>query len=110
MKRIRTAILPLLFLGLAFAGCSNMFVEPKKEKPAEEKPAIVTMEQALFCFKCHSRGNWEGKNGKFPHPAHEALLKDIVGGKLHCNQCHDIRGHGKMKTIAKSNAPCSNCH
>jgi|GEM_PF-5649490 len=109
MKRL---LIPCLSsaLFLFSAGCSDTMMQPMHEKSEEEKEVkIVKMQDTLFCFKCHSKANFNGRGGKFPHVKHKALLKDMTG-VLHCNQCHDIKGHHKIVTISKKNAPCNNCH
>ena len=109
-----TALRNILIAGMismAMTACSDIVVHPAEKKNEQDTQAtVVKMEEALFCFKCHSRANYDGRGGKFPHIAHQGMLRDMVGGVLHCNQCHDIKGHAKLKTISKANAPCSNCH
>ena len=87
-----------------------MIPQPVHEKVEEEKEVtIVKMQDTLFCFKCHSIANYNGGGVKFPHSAHREMLKDMVG-ILHCNQCHEIQGHQMIRTIRKTESPCSNCH
>lgn len=104
----RHIYVPLLTLFFGLSACSNFSMPPMShEKKAEEREVkTVKLTDALFCFKCHSAARYEGKAGGFPHIKHRTEF----GIDLHCNQCHELRGHQKMKVIQRANAPCSNCH
>jgi len=108
-----TALMKLLTAVLccaALAACGDLGVFPAAEKEkADPPPAVVSVEDALFCFKCHARDAYEGKGGGYSHTAHREMMKDMVG-VLHCNQCHDVRGHAPLKTVSKAQPPCSACH
>ena len=109
MIRNWTAVI-LAIVFLSVAGCTDMIQQPvHKAGKEEESVVIVKMQDTLYCFKCHSIAQYNGGNGKFPHAAHQDMLKDMVG-ILHCNQCHEIQGHQMIRTIRKTESPCSNCH
>jgi hypothetical protein len=96
-----------LSLALLFAGGCGTSLVPRVETKKEEKEVkIVKVQEALFCFKCHSAAQYSGGGGKFPHAKH---MKEF-GLAFHCNQCHDVTGHQKMDVVKKANAPCSSCH
>ncbi len=105
MRRLWMVILPALLL--TASGCKDkMLVMPGAEKEEAKEVKTVKMQEALFCFKCHSYSKYEGQSGGFPHLKH----RKEFGINLHCNQCHDFKGHQALAVIKKSNPPCSNCH
>lgn len=92
---------------LVAAGCGDaMMPGLSGPKQKEQEVKIVKVQEALFCFKCHSYDKYTGAGGKFPHLKH----RKEFGITFHCNQCHDIKGHQRLGTVTKKNAPCSNCH
>lgn len=96
-----------LSIALLFAGGCGASLVPQVETKKEEKVVkIVKVQEALFCFKCHSFDQYSGGGGRFPHAKH---MKEF-GITFHCNQCHDFNGHHKIDVIKKTNAPCSSCH
>lgn len=98
-------LVPVLLLFAAGCGDAGM---PKSHATGEEakETKVMKVQEALFCFKCHSYDKYTGAGGKFPHLKH----KKEFGIAFHCNQCHDFKMHSHLATVTKKNAPCSNCH
>jgi c(7)-type cytochrome triheme protein len=99
--------LPLLCIMLigVLIGCEAPVVEMHQGEEHEEEAPVLTLQEALGkmpCFECHSVERFFGKpqTGVFSHLLHENF-------GLHCNQCHEVRGHSKPKIFAST---CSNCH
>lgn len=106
MKLYISALLPFLILILSACGEVPMPSMPPWKKADEPEVKPVKMTDVLYCFKCHSAERYEGRAGGYPHIKH----RKEFGIDLHCNQCHEVKGHQKMKVIQKTSAPCSNCH
>lgn len=104
----RYIYVPLLIMLFGLSACNNFSMPPMPHQKKAEEPEVkvVKMADALFCFKCHSQARYQGQAGGFPHIKH---MKEF-GIELHCNQCHELKGHQKMKVIKKTDSPCSNCH
>jgi c(7)-type cytochrome triheme protein len=97
--------LPLLVLSVALLGCEKPVVEVQMGQEHEEAAPMLTEQEVLAklpCFQCHSVKNFfmEPRTGYFSHVFHQDF-------GIHCNQCHDVKGHG-MPRIALST--CSGCH
>jgi c(7)-type cytochrome triheme protein len=123
MSRRLVYLIPLLFL-ILYAGeiKAGGHGEAKKESESarvvkkfspivgvywvkESPPTVLSREEALSalpCFKCHSLEAFMGepKPGVFSHELHSAF-------DIHCNQCHEVRGHKRPQVIAGT---CNSCH
>ena len=80
-------------------------VHATEAKRAEEEPLKTRQEvlATLPCFECHSVDRFmaEPEAGVFSHSMH-----GMMSG-LHCNQCHDIKGHD---TPTLKGGSCGQCH
>ncbi|MBI5188884.1 MAG: cytochrome c3 family protein [Nitrospirae bacterium] len=99
----RGVILLLILIASAFTGCKT------KEKivvhAGEEKVPVLSgsdLIKAIPCFRCHSEEKFSTMQGrgKFSHKPH-------TGIGIHCNQCHEVKGHHKITINAET---CACCH
>ncbi len=110
MSRVRIAraltlgLLALALVSAAYAGLREAGEAAAGEAGGVEDMVLGKQEvlESLPCFKCHSVGVLldAPESGVFSHLLHSNF-------DVHCNQCHEVRGHEmpKIKT-----AVCSNCH
>ncbi|MBI4824683.1 MAG: cytochrome c3 family protein [Nitrospirae bacterium] len=102
-NRYSISLMLLLTFVLGISGC-KVKTEAHKEPAVEEMPLISRYNTIALipCFGCHDVEAFFGaKNaGIFSHERHYSL-------DVHCNQCHDIKGHEHPKLISGT---CSGCH
>jgi c(7)-type cytochrome triheme protein len=91
-----------ILIVLAVAGCR---VKEEAVTQIEGKTPLLSQDElikSLPCFKCHSEERFlkTPEAGRFPHRPHISI-------DIHCNQCHEIRGHHE---IAIDTQICAGCH
>jgi c(7)-type cytochrome triheme protein len=92
------AALAALFLTTAAAVYATE-AEHAGEEPVKSREEVLS---TLPCFGCHSLEKFLSQPGEgFSHEMH-----GMMSG-LHCNQCHEIKGH-EMPTL--KGAACGGCH
>jgi c(7)-type cytochrome triheme protein len=93
-----------LFLILLLVGCT--LTPPIAHEEGEEaEPVVLTKAEVLAklpCFKCHSLEKFQAapEPGMFAHALHS-------GFDIHCNQCHEVKGHQPPRIISET---CKGCH
>lgn len=91
-----------ILIVLAVAGCR---VKEEAVTQIEGKTPLLSQDElikALPCFKCHSGERFlkVREVGRFPHRPHISI-------DIHCNQCHEVRGHHE---ITINTEQCASCH
>jgi c(7)-type cytochrome triheme protein len=103
--RLVTAVLVALAALLLMAAGTVYATGGGKASEAEEEAPVMSREEGLKtlpCFKCHSPEKFLSQSGEgFSHEMHGMMTG------LHCNQCHEIKGH-EMPNL--KGAACGGCH
>jgi len=102
----RTAKAVTIVVALVLALVMSVAVYAAEDERPDEGPGIVSrMEvlKSLPCFQCHSLDAFTAGPGagKFSHEMHISM------SGLHCNQCHNIKGH---ETPTLKGDACGQCH
>jgi c(7)-type cytochrome triheme protein len=103
MNRTRPGAAVLAALAVLFLTTAASVYATEAERVGEE--TVKSREEVLStlpCFKCHSVEKFLSQSGEgFSHEMHRMM------SGLHCNQCHEIKGH-EMPNL-KGEA-CGGCH
>lgn len=102
-KHLFLILIAVVILGTVLIGC-KVKQETHKEPEVEDVPLISRYKAitVIPCFGCHDGDAFfaSKKVGVFSHELHFSF-------DVHCNQCHDIKGHEHPKLISGA---CVGCH